>query len=494
MRIAIGEIAHETNSFSVEPTDEAAFRQKVWLTGDEIFPTHYGVRSYIGGMLDEGNEIGGYEFLPTFAAEAEPSGPILAETWTTITQNLLEGLRKVAPFDAICLELHGAGIAENSGDIEGDLLKAVRDEFGYDIPLVATLDLHANMTEKMVEHADLLLGVNFYPHTDRYERGREIIQLLHKMLKGEIKPVMSLKRLPMIIPTTTTIYGPAAVVNEKCWEWEAKENMLDCTFYHGFPYMDSPEIGVSVLAIADGNEDLAKEAAEDVANIIWEMREDFQVSHPTVAEGLKQVWESEEAPIVVNETSDNPGAGGPGDGTHLLSEMLKANVPQTCFAFICDPEVVEAAYQAGEGAEIEVQLGGKKDTLHGNPLHIVAKVLLLTRCDFIATNSMITGRRSDLGRSVRLLVGNVDVIVTEIKQQLFDDEVIKLHGIDMNTYKLIALKSSHHFRAFFQTAAAKIITVDSPGISTFNFSEFNYKSSAKDKYPLNLLSSAVSKS
>lgn len=487
MRVAIGQVTHETNSFSSELTDEAAFRQRSWDKGENVFPKHKGVRSYIGGMLDEGKEIGGYEFLPTFAANASPSGPITAETWSTITNNLLEGLRNAAPFDAICLDLHGAGISENSFDIEGDLLKAIRDEFGYEIPLVANLDLHANMTQKMIDHSDLLLGVNLYPHTDTYERGREIIKRLYQMLKGEIHPVMSLKLLPMIMPTTTTLFGPAAIVNEKCRIWESKEGMLDCTFFHGFPYTDSPEIGVSVLAIADGNKALAIEAAEDVATDIWLMREQFQVSLPSAAEGLEMVWASEEAPIVVNETSDNPGAGGPGDGTHLLSEMLNANVPLTCFAHICDPEVVEAAFQAGEGAEIEVDLGGKKDTLHGSPLRVVAKVLLVTHCVFTATSMMVKGRRTDLGRSVRLLIGNVDVIVTEIKSQLFDDELLKLHGINMSTYKLIALKSSQHFRAFFQPLVAKIITVDTPGISTFDFSTFEYTSAAKDKYPLNLL-------
>jgi len=484
MRIAIAQVSHETNTFSSELTDQAAFSIRSWIEGEEILSRHRGVRDYIGGMIDEAQALGGIELLPTFAAITSPSGFIRAETWAEIKRRVLDGLRAVAPFDAICLELHGAGIAESTGDIEGDLLRTLRLDYGAAMPIAATLDLHGNITERMVDNADMLFGVKEYPHIDMYERGRDAIHHLHLMVRGLLKPRMALTRLPMMIPTTTTFHGPLKAVNARCAEWEAKPGMLNCAAYHGFPYGDSDATCVSVIAIADGDEALARKAARDVADVIWRQRDVFTVDLPGAAEGLELALSCPEAPVIVNETSDNPGAGAPGDGTWLLAELLRRNVPGTCFAHLADSAVVAAAHRAGEGARIAVSLGGKVDTLHGPPLEVEAEVVMNTRCRFIASTPMGKGGERDYGLSTRLRIGHVDVIVTELKSQLLDDEMLKLHGMPMDGYKVIAIKSSQHFRAFFETAAARIVTVDTPGISTFNFATFDFSTAARYLYPI----------
>ncbi|MBO1073730.1 M81 family metallopeptidase [Roseomonas marmotae] len=484
MRIAIVQVSHETNTFSSELTDQAAFSIRSWIEGAEILRRHRGVRDYIGGMIDEAEALGGIELLPTFAAITSPSGYIRAETWSEIKRRVLAGLKAVAPVDAICLELHGAGIAESTGDIEGDLLRTLRLEFGAALPIAATLDLHGNITERMIDNADMLFGVKEYPHIDMYDRGRDAIRNLDLMVRGVLKPSMALTRLPMVIPTTTTFHGPLKAVNARCAEWEAKPGIVHCAAYHGFPYGDSPATCVSVIAIADNDEALAQQATRDVADFIWNQRDAFAVSLPGAAEGLETALACPESPVIVNETSDNPGAGAPGDGTWLLAEMLRRNVAGTCFAHLADAEVVAAAHQAGEGARIRVRLGGKVDALHGAPLDVEAEVVMNTRCRFIASTPMGKGGERDYGLSTRLRIGNVDVIVTELKSQLLDDEMLKLHGMPMDRYKVIAIKSSQHFRAFFETAAARIVTVDTPGISTFNFDNFTFRTSVKYLYPL----------
>ncbi|WP_019121861.1 M81 family metallopeptidase [Brevibacillus massiliensis] len=484
MRIAIGQVLHETNTFSRERTDEAAFRRQEWCEGAEIIAAHIGVRDCLGGMLAEARESG-LELVPTLAVSAEPSGIIAAAAWEKIKGQMLDSLREAGPYDAVCLSLHGAGIAEGCDDIEGDLLRSIRAAIGPNVPIVATLDLHANMTDEMVRYADLLLGVHFYPHSDEYDRGREAIRRLCELVAGHISPKMQLVRLPLMIPTSTTLFGPAQRVNEICWEWESRPGVLDCTFFHGFPYTDAPDVAVTVLATADGDEVLARQAACEVADAIWSMRDEFFITYPTPSEGLKEALAQAATPVIINETSDNPGAGAPGDGTHLLAEMLAANVPLTCFCHICDPEVVEAAHRAGVGAHIEVKLGGKTDELHGKPLPVSARVKLLTDGVFTQTSPMWSGKSVDLGRTARLTVGNVDVIVTSIKSQLLDDELLKLHGIDMYRCRVIGIKSSQHFRGFFQSKVPAIITVDSPGISTFDIcTVFDYKRIARPIYPL----------
>ncbi|MFD0713753.1 M81 family metallopeptidase [Paenibacillus sp. GCM10027626] len=489
MRIAIGQVLHETNTFSSERTDEAAFRRQEWCEEAEIVPEHDGVRDYVGGMIDEARAIGGITLVPTLAVSAEPSGIITAAAWRRIKEALLASLSKIDGIDGICLALHGAGIAENCDDIEGELLHDIRAMFGPSMPIVATLDLHANVTALMVNNADVLLGVNYYPHSDEYDRGREAIAMLHHMFLGKIKPCMHLERLPMIMPTCTTLFGPAAQVNEVCWEWESRPHMLDCTFFHGFPYSDRANTAVTVVAIANNNPALAQEAATSAAQAIWDKRAAFDIRYLSPAEGMRAALAAAEHPVIINETSDNPGAGAPGDGTYLLRVMLAANEPGTCFCHICDPEVVEQAFQAGVNGWIDTELGGKTDQLHGTPLQIRAQVAALTDGVFVQTSPMWSGKRVDLGRSARLLIGNVDVIVTTIKSQLLDDELLKLHQIDYRSCRVVGIKSSQHFRGFFQDRVPEIITVDSPGISTFDFSIFPYEHIKRPIYPLDLIAS-----
>lgn len=234
-RIAVGEFAHETNTFCAEPTTAEPFRQFMWLKGEEIRRTHGGNRTYVGGMLDQAEKLG-ITAVPTFVTMAYPSGTITREAYGEILGELLGAIEAAMPVDAVCLSLHGAGVAEGIDDLEGAVLSEVRRLVGPKVPIAVALDLHGNITPAMVEQADGLFGVNFYPHTDSYERGAEAMGFLDRVLRGEIRPVMHLERLPMIIPTSTTDLDPGKRLNEMCWEWEKRPGLLDCTIFHGFPY------------------------------------------------------------------------------------------------------------------------------------------------------------------------------------------------------------------------------------------------------------------
>jgi microcystin degradation protein MlrC len=207
MRIAIGEIAHETNSFRAGLTGVGQFQAVEWQHGAEILEKHQGVRDYLGGMLAAGDELG-IDIVPTFAAAAEPSATIAQDAYATMRDELLAAIDAAGAVDAICLSLHGAGSAEGVDDVEGTLLAEVREAVGPDLPLVVTLDLHGHMTPAMVEHADLLLHCHEYPHVDCYERGVEAIHLAARLVRGEIRPHLHLETLPMMIPPTTTMAGP----------------------------------------------------------------------------------------------------------------------------------------------------------------------------------------------------------------------------------------------------------------------------------------------
>lgn len=483
MRFAIGQISHETCTFCAGPTTVADFQAHNWCEGDEIIRRHRGVRSYLGGMID-GAAGRGIELVPTFSAGAVPSGTITRDALDAMRDTLVSGLRRAAPVNAVCLALHGAGVAEGIDDIESYILRHVRDAVGPRVPVVATLDLHANMTQAMLDHADALLGVNCYPHTDSFDRGVEAVAVAEKLVQGEIRPVMHLAMLPMLIPASPTTLSPAKDVNAVCWEWEGKPGILDCTFFHGFPQTDIPSTRVSVLATADGDAALARRAAEDVAERVWAIRTKFAPAVTPPAEAVRRALTAEGQPVVINEPADNPGGGGPGDGTHLLRAMLDARVRNACFGFLTDPETARQAHRAGVGETISVRLGGKSGPLGGATIEGRAYVKALTDGRFIQQSPMGAGAQVDLGPMARLELGGIDVLVSTKRQQTLDPEVFLLHGIDVRRCKIVALKSEAHFRAAFEPIAVAIIPADAPGLATRDLPTLPYRRLLRPVWPL----------
>ncbi|WP_078427191.1 M81 family metallopeptidase [Alkalihalobacterium alkalinitrilicum] len=483
MKIVIGQVAHETNTFSTIKTTKEFFQLWEWDHGHQIIERHQGVEDYLGGMIDRAKDLK-IEIAPSFSAYANPSGLITKETYLQLKKELISSINSIGSFDAICIMLHGAGVAEEAEDLEGELLVALRKQFGYEVPIIVVLDLHANLSQKMVDEADLIIGDNLYPHIDSYDRGKEAIDLTAKILTSDLDPVMYLEKLPLLIPTSTTDHYPAKEINEVCWQWEKNEQVIDCTFYHGFPYSDTIDTGVSVLTVTNNNSRLAEKVSKDVSRKIWRLKMRFTRDYPAPKAGIQEALKEQMFPIVLNETSDNPGAGTPGDGTRLLEALIHANIEKSCFAAIYDPDVAEIAHDFGAGSVINVHLGGKSDSLHGNPLPIRAYVKSVTDGRFTQTSPMWKGIQVDLGKSTRLQVGAVDIIVCSVNTQVMDEQVFLLHGVDIKDYKVVALKSSQHFRATFELIAKKIITIDSPGLSTCNLKLFQYENVRRPIYPM----------
>ncbi len=484
MRIAIGQISHETNTMFGPPTPVSEFQRQGWATGQEIIERNKGVRSYLGGMIDAGEAIG-VEIVPTFSAQAHPSGTIERAAFDTMLGNLLDGLKNAGEFDAVCLALHGAGSAEGVDDIEGTILAAVRELVGPDTPLIGTLDLHCHSTDLMIESATALLTVHEYPHVDGYERGYEAVELAAKTVRGEVRPVMHSTVLPMMIAPITSFHGPARQINKLCWEWEAKPGVIDVAFIHGYPHSDVPIVSTSVMATVDGDRDLAKQATEAVAKLIWDMRDAFLSQLPQPEEAIRQALAVDGGPVVIAEVSDNPGGGSPGDGTHLLHAMLDAGLTNAAFGFIYDPETAEQAHEAGPGATIDARIGGKTDPpMLGAPIEVKAYVKSVTDGQFVTQSPMGRGGKRNLGKMARLVVGGVDIIVGSESSQTIDAELFLLHGIDISRYKIIALKSQNHFRAAFEPLAKEIIRTDPPGWTTSNLNQLEFERVRRPIWPL----------
>jgi microcystin degradation protein MlrC len=479
-RVAIGGISHETNNYCRDLTPRSDFHI---LQGEDIVRQSRGVRSYIGGMIDAAAELGA-TVVPTFMARATPSGTIAGEAYRTMLSDLLTAIRAAGPLDAVALALHGAGVAEGVDDIEGHLCRAVREAVGPEVKIVVTLDLHGNITQEMADAADLSLGCHLYPHSDMYERGREAVEAIPHLLSGQWQPVTHVEYLPMLIAAAPTGLYPARAVNDLCREVEGRPGMLDCTFFHGFPYTDIPWVRATVVASANGSREMAAAAAKEVAQWIWEHRDDFRRETLTPSEAIQKALAVEGGPVVINDTADNAGGGAPADGTHVLRAMIEAGLDNTCFGFIYDPEVADQAHAAGVGRIIDVGLGGKYDDFHGAPLELSLYVKCLSDGRFIQQSPMSKGARINFGRMARLQAGGIDIVVSSVRSQTLDPEVFLLHGIDISRYKVVGVKSSAHFRAGFEPYAKAIITADSPGLTTLNVAHFPRARTPRPIWPL----------
>jgi microcystin degradation protein MlrC len=482
MRIAIGEFAHETNTFRAGTTPIEAFRERHWFEGEDILTHHRGVRDNLGGMIEAAERLG-IEVYPTLATSTEPSATIARQAYEDIRDRLIGGIRAAGEIDALCLSLHGAGVAEGIDDVEGTLLGEIREVVGPDLPILVTLDLHGNQTPEMARHATILLNCHLYPHTDTYERGAEAVELARQIVDGTLKPAMHVEFIDVVLPPSTTMLSPAKDINDLCWEWESGPGVVDVSFVHGFPHTDIPGICASVVATTNDDPELAERAAKAVAQRIWEMREQFLQQLPDGPEAVRQALAAEARPVVIAEVSDNPGGGAPGDGTHLLRAILDANAPGSCFGFIFDPEVAAQAHAAGVGATIDIRLGAKSDDLHGTPIEVSAYVKCLTDGQFVYSTPMGAGRKVNLGKMARLVIGNVDVLVSSVRTQTLDTEVFILHGIDIDRYAIVGIKSQQHFRAGFEHLAGTIIRADTPGSTSSNLNTMPFKRLRRPVWP-----------
>lgn len=488
MRIAIGGIVHETNTYAVASlgmTSLDAFRV---ARGEEML-RHAGGRTFVGGMLAAG-AAGEHDIVPTVHAMAQPSGTIDADTYRQLKDELVERITEALPIDAVVLDTHGAGIVDGIDDLEADLGAAVRAVIGDGVPLLTTLDLHGSITDEMNAVYDLMLGVYDYPHVDMYDRGVEAIEAVPKIVLGAWNPATHVERLPMLLPTSTTDMAPAGDVRRRCLDIGAEPGVIRCAFFHGFPFTDASAAGASVVVTTDGDLGLARSRAHAVAAEIWSRRDDFRLESLTPEIAIRRaiaVAKDRGGPVVVNDTSDNPGGGAPGDATHVLRTLIDSNPSRACFGFVYDPDVARQAHVAGPGAMIDVSLGGKHDDLHGAPLDLEVYVKTTSDGRFVYTSPMLTGVPGDLGAMARLQVGGrggLDILVGSARSQVFDAEVFRLHGIDVTTYDIVGLKGSQHFRAGFTELATEIITADSPGLTTLRVETFEHVRADGPRWPI----------
>lgn len=465
-RIAIAGVVHETNTYCRDTTPAEAFSQR---RGYAVLRAR-GTQTTVGGALAACERLG-FDVVPILVANAQPSGTIQEEAYESFKREILAGINDASPIDAVFLDLHGAGVAEHLEDIEGDLVVAIRRLVGEATPITAVFDLHGNITQTMADALDGVFACRQYPHVDMHERAHEAIDLIDAMLREHFRPVVHVESVPILLPTTTTFTGIGKKFLAETLALESADDVIDVSWFHGFPYTDIPHVGCHFAVTVRGDRATAAQLGARAAQALWDQREAFRPQSLSADEAVELAQTADKLPVVINETSDNCGGGAPGDGTHLLRAMLDAQLEKACFGFVVDPDVARLAHDAGVGRRIDVSLGGKTDDLHGEPLQLSAYVKALHdgRVKMLA---MAKGAPMNLGLLARLVVDGVDVIVASNRSQTFDTAPFTAVGIDVLDYPIIALKSSNHFRAGFQELAGTIITADPPGLTTHHIEVF----------------------
>jgi microcystin degradation protein MlrC len=479
VRIAIAGIVHETNTYVRDQTQIGDFQV---LRGEQMMKL-CSTQTQTGGAIDACVRLESTP-VPILQAFAQPSGAISSEAYNTMKTELLERLAQEMPVDGVFLDLHGAGVIDGCADLEADLAEAVRRLVGEAVPVTAAFDLHGNITQRMADALDGVFACHEYPHIDMHERAGEAIELIHDMLAKNYRPTVQVETVPMLMPTTTTFSGVGKTLRDRVRQFERENpDAIQISLFHGFPYVDVPHVGCHIVITSRASEDKARLLADEVGRELWKQRESFRPLSLSADDAVKAAQAAIVKPVVMNETSDNCGGGTPGDGTHLLKAMLDAGLKNACFGFIVDAEVANQAHQAGVGSTIEVNLGGKYDDLHGDPLklQVYVKALHDGRC---IMQALAKGSRINYGKLARLQVDGMDIVVGSRRSQTFDTEPFLAVGIDVMSKDYVALKSSNHFRAGFEQLAGTIITADPPGLTTHHIEIFNRSTNYQPLWPL----------
>lgn len=488
MRVLLAGLVHETNTFAERPTGLEEFRANGLFIGDEMRRLS-GTNTVIGGVLDAATDRG-VDIVPVIATSAIPGGLVTDEVFEYVVGAIEEAVERARP-DAIVLDLHGAMVTQSHTDGDGAVLERVRTVAGAQVPIVATLDLHANVGPQMTANATALVPFDTYPHIDNAERGAEALDLAVRIMQGAVRPIMIDRKLPIFPDGPRQFSGvePTRSIMALVHEIEHRPGILTAGVCFGFPWADCPFAGMTVTVVADEDSDLAERAAGEIADYIWNRHTEFRTELWSVEEAIHEAMLESAGPVVLADLGDNPGGGTAADGTSLLWGLMDLGASGAVVSTIRDPEVVELAFEAGVGHSIETMLGGKTDERHGYPIPIVATVRRLGDGAFVYEGPMDRGVEDTLGRTVVLEVQGrhgqtVEVIVCERRVQSLDTAILRSNGIEPTERKIIALKSAVHFRGAFMPIAARILEVDTPGLTSLDYSRFPYERLPRPIWPL----------
>jgi len=492
MKIAVGGLVHETNTFNARRTELESFRTGSGLTvsGSAVLKHFANTRTVVGGFIAAASEYG-YDLEPTHYAQAGfDTGLVSQHAFAHLERELLDAISSSRP-DGVLLNLHGAMVTERYDDPEAEILRKTREIVGEDVPIVVVFDMHGNVSELWLEHSDAIIGFKTAPHTDEYERGLEGGKVISHMLKGVLKPTMAIRKPPILIGggLMTVVDQPLTMVKSPMYRMvslarrmEQDECVVNVTVAAGFGHADVPRAGLGIVVTTNNDQTLAEEKASELEKLAWSIKEDFLPNRVLVSldTGMKEALAAKECPVVLADEGDNAAGGGPADGTYILNELKNAGWPDAAL-IIRDPEAVREAVKAGISEEVSLAVGGKSDELHGRPVEIRGTISVLSDGTFTDPRQKIVIK---MGNTAVVHCGATDLVLTEHTAQQASVAPFLSVGINPSIKRIMVVKSAHAFRREYERFAKLILEVDTPGITSPNLSRFTYRKVRRPIYPL----------
>jgi microcystin degradation protein MlrC len=486
VRVAVGGFALESASFLPEATGREVFEAAA-LRGPAMVEALRGSESAGGGFVDC-LEAEGAAVAPLVYADAGAAGHAADAAFDAYCAELCAGLADLGgEIDGLLLFLHGAMTTPSRGDPEGELLHAIRAVVGPGLPVVVALDLHANLTAEMVALCNGAFGYHYSPHTDMAETGARAARCLLRALRGEIAPVTAIAKVPVVLPSifTATALPPLSDLVAAGFALEREEErLLDLSLFCGFAYADVPQIGMSVVAVADGDPACAERAATDLAARVRGLRrellhEDLVYGlEAGVARGLALAGRARR-PVVLLEHADRMN-----DSTWVLRELLRRGATKVAVPYLWDPEAVRLAMAAGVGARVTLAVGGRSSARAGGPVEISGEVLYAGPKRYLGTGPMRRGRIVDLGSTALIDAGGILVSLTTTSLSAIDADPFVQFGLDPLDFDIIVLRSKTHFRAVYETLAEAIVIVDTPDWGPADLTALPYRNVRPGVYPI----------
>ena len=490
--VLTAEISHETNSFSIQETDEAAFMSRYVLLGAKAFAERGQANTELAGFLDAGRAHG-WHINHVLSAAAGPSGKVRRATFDWLCDPIIDTIKQ-HEFNGLLFGLHGAMDLDFCEDGEGELLRRIRNVVGERMPIAITLDPHANVSKQMCALADIIVSFKTYPHTDIRDTGRQAGDILHRTMTGEIKPRTIRVSRPMLeeVNGGRTDIGPMVERLAAARAYEKRADVFAVSINAGFASADISEVGPTVLVTGQGDFAAHTAFAEKIADDIWNRRHDVLNDYLSVREAaaIAATYQSQEGPLVIADYADNPGAGGYGDSTELLRALLAAGVKNACFGPMVDGEIARHLHSVELGQRVVIALGGKTDArFGGGPLTLEGELVAISEGRFIGDGPLIGGLSGSFGPTAILRVGGVEILIVSIARQMLDLQQFKTFGIDPQKKGVVAIKSMHHFRAAFEPIAGKVIVCDSGALCTPRYDRLPYRNVPRPIFPLDQVES-----
>jgi len=484
MRIAVAGFMHESNTLSPMRADKQAFLAQGWDEGQALVErwarAHHEVGGFLEGLADDDVQI-----APLLMAWATPCGPVEEAVFEEVMQKLLTGLEREQP-DGLLLALHGAMVATHEEDGDGLVVERLRKALGPDFPIVVTLDLHGNISPRLVENATAAIAYRSCPHIDQRERGIQAAGMIRRIVRGDVRPTMALAKPPMIVNIMVhdTSREPLLSIMNEARRLEDDPDILAVSVLPGFAYADVPQMGPTVIVVTDGDKARATQEADRLGQIIWDRREEMNRTLPDATEAVRQALVAK-APAVLVDTGDNVGGGSAGDGTTILRELLNQGATDSVVCLYAPDEVALCAV-VGVGQMVDLVVGGKVDSLHGEPISVTGKVRLLHDGDYEEPLARHGGRRfHSMGMTALVeLNDRIFLVLTTQRHPPFSLGQLTCLGIQPERMRVLVVKAAIAYRAAYLPIAGSIIEVDTPGMTTVNPHRMAYRRIRRPLYPL----------